>query len=262
MWIRELPQNYQEQPSGCYHSIMLWYNKKVYVMDNHLSAAWCWLQSCDPLKKYNFMHIDRHYDMLDCFYDEDLEPLRKNPHMQYDEFKSLMSTKGEAFEVFRWDNYIMATFYLRPDWFNTNIFLTHKEGSKTGGWRDKSLPTLREDDPLYIDFHISQDIGEPSEYLDIFNGDNHKLPWIVNLDLDVFYTRHTPHIQLHSDEYIRFIARLLNDNMHNIQVLTIALSPECLAGEELKDNWNNAFRILKIMSEEIEYLKTFPFPKP
>lgn len=208
------------------------------------------------------MHIDRHYDMLDCFYDEDLEPLRKNPHMQYDEFKSLMRTKGEAFEVFRWDNYIMATFYLRPDWFNTNIFLTHKEGSKTGGWRDKFLPTLREDDPLYIDFHIRQDIGEPSEYLDIFNGDNHKLPWIVNLDLDVFYTRHTPHIQLHSDEYIRFIARLLNDNMHNIQVLTIALSPECLAGEELKDNWNNAFRILKIMSEEIEYLKTFPFPKP
>lgn len=124
------------------------------------------------------------------------------------------------------------------------------------------MPTLREDDPLYIDFHISQDIGEPSEYLDIFNCDNHKLPWIVNLDLDVFYTRHTPHIQLHSDEYIRFIARLLNDNMHNIQVLTIALSPECLADEELKDNWNNAFRILKIMSEEIEYLKTFHFPKP
>jgi hypothetical protein len=49
--------------------------------------------------------------------------------------------------------------------------------------------------------------------------------------------------------------------MHNIQVLTIALSPECLGGEEIKDNWSNAFRILKIMAE-IEYLKKFPFPRP
>lgn len=81
MWIKEMPKDYENHTSFCYGSVMLWQNGKVYVMDNHLSAAWCWLQSCDPQKKYNFMHIDRHYDMLECFYDEDLQPLRENPHM-------------------------------------------------------------------------------------------------------------------------------------------------------------------------------------
>ena len=259
MWIRELPQNYQEQPSGCYNSLMLWQNEKVYVMDNHLSAAWCWLQRCDPLKRYNFMHIDRHYDMLDCFYDEDLEPLRKKPHMGYDEFKSLTRTQGEPYEVFRWDNYIIATYSLYPNWFKTNIYLTHREGSKKGNWGHNSF-SIQEDSPLYIDSYIEQYIGEACEYMSGFEDDNHKLPWIVNLDIDVFYSKQEEHIQLHSDAYIRFVAKLLNENMHNVQVLTIALSPECLEGEELKENWKNAFPILKIMSEEIEYLKTFPFP--
>ena len=74
------------------------------------------------------MHIDRHYDMLDCFYDEDLLPLRNNPHMPYNEFKNLKRTKGagEKYDVFRWDNYIMAAYTLQPDWFHTNIFLTHR----------------------------------------------------------------------------------------------------------------------------------------
>lgn len=230
-------------------------------MDNHLSAAWCWLQSCDHNKSYNFMHIDRHYDMLDCFYDEDLLPLRNNPHMSYNEFKNLKRTKGagEKYDVFRWDNYIMAAYTLQPDWFHTNIFLTHREGSPKGGWGHKPFP-MREENPLYMDFFISQYISEPNSYLVGFQDDDYKLPWIVNLDLDVFYTIYSPHIQLHSDDYIRFIARLLNENMHNIQVLTIALSPDCMGGDHMKEKWDNSFHILKIMSEEIECLRDFPFP--
>ena len=124
MWVRQLPNDFYHRTSGCYGSVMLWQNSNVYVMDNHLSAAWCWLQSCDRQKKYNFMHIDRHYDMLDCFHDEDLELLRNNPHMPYDEFKELKRTKdiGEKYGLFRWDNYIMATYVLQPHWFHSNIF--------------------------------------------------------------------------------------------------------------------------------------------
>ena len=69
-----------------------------------------------------------------------------------------------------------------------------------------------------------------------------------------------PHIKLYSDKYIRHIAKLLNENMNKIQVLTIALSPDCVDGEDIKSKWNNSFQILKIMSEEIDDLKDFPFP--
>ena len=56
--------------------------------------------------------------------------------MPYNEFKNLKRTKGagEKYDVFRWDNYIMAAYTLQPDWFHTNIFLTHREGSPKGGW--------------------------------------------------------------------------------------------------------------------------------
>ena len=262
MWIKQIPNNYYEHTSFCYGSVMLWQNEKVYVMDNHLSAAWCWLQSCNPKCKYNFMHIDRHYDMLECFHDENLQPLKDNPHMSYMEFKNLERIEGkyEKYPVFRWDNYIMAVYTLHPEWFRTNIFLTHKEGDVGNTWGHTPF-SFNEENPLYMDWAINQYIGEPDEFLSIFNDGDHELPWIVNLDLDVFYTVHSSHVQLFSDDYIRCIAKILNDNMHNIQVLTVALSPDCVAGDEMKEKWDNSLRLLKIMSEELECLKDFPFPK-
>lgn len=264
MWIRELPNDYQEHKSFCYGSVMLWQNKKVYVMDNHLSATWCWLQRCNPKKNYNFMHIDRHYDMLKCFDDADLQPLRDNPHMTYDEFKNLKRSHnvGEEFDVFRWDNYIMAAYTLQPNWFHTNIFLTQKEDGPIGDRERHKAFHMREENPLFMESHINQYINESSETMDVFEKGDSMLPWIVNLDLDVFYTIHSPHIQLYSDEYIRYISKLLNENMPNIQVLTIALSPDCMGGDNMQEKWVNSFRILKIMSEEIALLKKFPFPAP
>ena len=92
--------------SFCFNNVFMWQNDKVFVMDNHMAALWGWLQVCDPQKKYNFMHIDRHYDMLECFKDEDLEPVKKNPNLAFEEFHNLKRKDGE-FQAFRWDNYIM-----------------------------------------------------------------------------------------------------------------------------------------------------------
>ena len=39
------------------------------------------------------------------------------------------------------------------------------------------------------------------------------------------------------------------------------MSPDWMGGKTMKDKWDNAFRILKIMAEEIPSLKVFPFPK-
>ena len=254
MWIKELPKNYSGLASFCFSNVFLWQSGNVFVMDNHMAALWGWLQACDPKKKYNFMHIDRHYDMLECFKNEDLEPIRHNPKISFEEFSQLKRDDGE-FQVFRWDDYIMAGYVLYPDWFHTNIFRTCQEGDIGKSWGHKPMK-IREENPLFMEWCIEQYIGEPSEYLDGFSGNDFKLPWIVNLDLDVFYTSDS-HIKVFSDDYIMRIAELLQQNFENIAALTIAISPDCLGGDEMSDKWANGFHLLQIMSEKLECLKDF-----
>lgn len=254
MWIKKIPVNYKDMSSFCYNNVFLWQKDNVFVMDNHMSALWCWMQVCDSKKRYNFMHIDRHYDLMDCFQDEDLETLRLNHQIDYLTYISQM--RGDKqFKVYRWDNYIYAGYVLQPQWFNTNLFLTHKDGSNEPSWGHKPL-RIREENPLFMEWCVQQYIEEPYKYLDGFKGNDYKLTWIVNLDLDVFYTGDS-HIKIFSDEYIRKIAELLQRNLSNIVVLTIAVSPECLGGDSLNEKWSNGFRILDVMSDKLECLKEF-----
>ena len=249
-----MPDNYKDKASFCFNNVFLWQSGKVFVMDNHMAALWGWLQVCDKKRKYNFMHIDRHYDMLECFYNEDLEPLKENPHLSFEDFCNLRRSDGKM-PVLRWDNYIMAGYNLFPDWFHTNIFLTQQEGDIGKSWGHEPM-AIREENPLYMEFYLGQYIGEPSEFLDGFKGKDYKLPWIVNLDLDVFYTSGS-HIQLFSDDYIRRIAEILQSNMDKIAVLTIAVSPDCLGGDGMSEKWANGMRLLKVISDKLECLKPF-----
>lgn len=41
---------------------------------------------------------------------------------------------------------------------------------------------------------------------------------------------------------IREVARLLQEAMEKVQVLTIAISPDCLIGDGMKEKWDNEFR--------------------
>lgn len=254
MWIKTLPEDYSHRTSFCFNNVFLWREGTVFVMDNHMGALWGWLQSCNPRRSYNFMHIDMHYDLLDCFYEEDLVVIKENPKLPFDDLICLKKHDGQC-NVLRWDNYIMAGYVLFPDWFHTNVFLTQKEGNIKGIWGNKHM-SIREENPLCLDDYIQQYVGEPSKFLDGFSGDDYRLPWIVNLDLDIFYTVYSK-IQLFSDDYIRIVAASLQRNIKNIAALTIAISPDCLGGKEMDDKWANGFRILKIMSEQLECLKGF-----
>lgn len=71
-WVKAMPKDYYNHCSFFEDDVMLWQNDKVYVMDNHRDAAWCWLQKCQTEERYNFMHIDQHYDLLDSYYSEAL----------------------------------------------------------------------------------------------------------------------------------------------------------------------------------------------
>ncbi|PWW17303.1 hypothetical protein DEU40_1253 [Chryseobacterium sp. AG844] len=65
---------------------------------------------------------------------------------------------------------------------------------------------------------------------------------IVNLDIDYFYSQHKKLYKIYSDELIINVATILLENMDKIDVLTIALSPECCGG------WENAFKTLKVIN--------------
>ena len=120
-----------------------------------------------------------------------------------------------------------------------------------------------EQDALALHACISQYLLELSDYMDGVNPEDCNWKWIVNIDLDMFFSHYGDniHLQLYSDGYIREVARLLQKSMDKIQVLTIAISPDCLIGDGMKEKWDNGFRVLRIMAEEIEALKEFPFPE-
>lgn len=260
-WIKEMPKDYWEHTSFCYDDVMLWQEGKVYVMDNHKSAAWCWFQQCKDEEKYNFMHIDRHYDMGDYYKDEDLEPVRKNPKMAYDEMMSL-KRKDDEYKTLRWDNYIRYVYELRPDWFTTNLFITQKEGDICDGWGRMEM-NFSEKEELYLLAWLDQYlIEEPKNLYDVVEG-SENFKWIVNIDLDYFFYHYGDdvHVQLFSDDYIREVAKMLQNGMDRVQILTIAISPDCLAGDGMKRKWDNGFRVLEILAEEIQALREFPFPR-
>lgn len=56
-WIYK---NHELKTSGCYNMNFLFNNGKFYIMDNHLAAAWCWLQKIDTSKRYGLFHCGRH----------------------------------------------------------------------------------------------------------------------------------------------------------------------------------------------------------
>jgi hypothetical protein len=258
--VKKLPKDYYEQTSFYENDVMLWQNGKVYVMDNHRDAAWCWLQQCKTEELYNFMHIDQHYDLLDSYYSETLTAIKNNPKMAYDEFASLMRDERGEYRLFSWDNYIRIMHELRPNWFNTNVFVTQGYGgdANSDGWGHEKM-RIQETSPLYLLFAIRQNMIE--KWSSELRSENENLKWIVNFDLDVFFCHEYDHVKIFSDRFIRKVARLLQEAMANIQVLTIAISPDCLEGKGMKKRWDSGFRVLRIMAEEIDALQEFPFPE-
>ena len=71
---------------------------------------------------------------------------------------------------------------------------------------------------------------------ELFTGEKYvnDLPWIVNLDLDYFYSAAPEKLVLYSEEYILALAEALKSGLKNgmIEILTVSLSPECCGSWE------------------------------
>lgn len=258
MWIRNLPTDYHKQQSDFDNLVFLWKTNNVYVMDNHLAAAWCWMQECDADTRYNFMHIDRHNDLGTNTPFDIYRNIKDNQHLSIDEYTNLSWTNegnGITLKAFRWDNYITQCMYLFPQWFWVVVYSTRTSLGRSE--REKLLGAeihgLSATELLnYIDNNIygEEDIKKLNEMI----GKKAK-KWIINLDLDYFYESNDDgFFQLLSDEYISMLAYKLKNIRDQIQVLTIALSSECCR------NWDNSLHALNIFMETFEG-RSFCFPE-
>lgn len=250
MWLRSLPADYLRQRSGHDNLVFLWNSDNVYVMDNHLAAAWCWMQKCNEDVRYKFLHIDRHNDLGTNTPFDIYKHLERNQHLTLNEYTDLEWT-NEANHIhnkaFRWDNYITQCMYLFPRWFDEVVFSTRTplgrdEREKLLGTAIHSLSAA--EILAYIDNNVH--IDEDGEQLNNLIG-RQTIKWIVNLDLDYFFHLDDDGcFQILTDEYIRNLAVKLRENLNQIQVLTIALSPECCGG------WNNAIHVLDVFMEVLQ----------
>lgn len=161
---------------------------------------------------------------------------------------------------FQWDNYIRACHSLFPKWFNSRLFYTYDDDNNrsANGWGYDAFKTqsreglsLRQD---FINF-----IKNPGTAL-CENAVSEELQynkWIVNIDLDFFWD--FDGIKIYDNQYIDDFARIINASMNNIQVLTIALSPECIGGNNIEEKWRNVKEVLGVMKREIKGLSDCSF---
>lgn len=140
-------------------------------MDNHLAAAWCWMQECNTDTRYNFLHIDRHNDLGTNTPFDVYKHIQHNQHLSIDEYTELFWTnEGNSIQVkaFKWDNYISQCMYLFPQWFldvaySTRTSLGRSEREKFLG---AEIHGLSATELLhYIDNNIRVDEEEDAEQL-------------------------------------------------------------------------------------------------
>ena len=211
----------------------LFQSENVYVMDNHRLALWSWFQQMKPGKKYNLFHIDAHPDLSSSgvsFYNRNLNPLEKMP---LDIYRTIIQTDINI-PLFRWDNYIQFLLVHYNEYLNidSSISVTHKLGSSLG---------LKND---FSSIHLLRELSDILLQKRFVNEDK----WIINLDIDYFYSSQPQKLIMYSEEFILNIAEIIKTGLDNkmIEVLTIAFSPECCG------SWENAEKVFAILNQKLD----------
>ena len=232
-WIYK---NHELKSSGCYNMNFLFNDDKFYIMDNHLAAAWCWLQKIDTNQRYGLFHIDRHYDLINNLTDDFIAENRNG--LINNDFSFYLSLKdNQNNQVIRYDNYIDMFNRLYPGLLLQIYYATHEDGTDQKG---TSLEHINTYEPKLweLDTNINYWLTEcHKKVID---------RWIVNIDLDFFFTGGDGEcFQFITRKYIKNICKEIKKSLSQIDVVTIAVSPEFCNG------WGNAFNILRVITYEL-----------
>ena len=246
----------------------LWRHDNIYVMDNHLCAAWCWMQECIPGTPYSFIHIDAHDDLASNkeYNNETLSSIEPDCSFQDYRSKSFIHPQAGKIPFFQFDNYIAICQFLYPEWFKKSLFYTKQcsgfdydyESCKLREENSCHICSLSEDNKLRDDLKITG--HRCCDLLSIDEAIRHNLhneQIIMNIDLDYFFNNEYALLDPRerdssfTDDSIRtfssFISQMIEEE--RIKVLTIALSPECCFG------WDKSLTILSLFAEGIAPLK-------
>jgi hypothetical protein len=192
----------------------------VFVMDNHLAAAWCWAQVLDPAEKYDLFHIDAHLDWQTVQFKHAVKTLQEPlSQMTLAEYLALnfITAHGGPSKTFLWDTYLplFRSRYRKQmvDW----RFCTHEIGTK----------------PKRLAGYRAVKMWDLLDNLSYWLNDSPRR-WILNLDLDYFFFENARGRKLRwaSPQYVASIGKLLAalQKQGKLAVVTIALSPECCGG--------------------------------
>lgn len=213
--------------SGVYNLNFLFNEEKFYIMDNHLAAAWCWMQKINPSDKCGFFHIDRHYDLINNLSTEFIEQNKNCLTGTLSEHLAVTSCLPTVYQAVRFDNYIELYRKLYPQTLTNYYFVTHEDGTCS-----KEIESYN---------HRIWDLQDNLSYWII---SNKAQKWILNIDLDYFFQDYEGiKFQFLTDEYVNFICKEIEKSLSKIEVITIALSPSFCGG------WKPAFRVLKIITD-------------
>ncbi len=201
--------------------------QSIYVMDNHRLALWCWLSLMYDLppsdqsesfncSKFNFLHIDAHPDQSTFGKDicHDILTREKLLNLTLEEFRAIQNPLTHT-PLFQWDNYLEIFL----DYFSDRVpreltwSCTHHHGSS----KELYHPLESQELIQFLDRHFTDKV-----YLNDF-------PWIINIDLDYFFTKAPHKIPMYSESYLEKIRECFLEGLlrHKIAMMTVSLSPEC-----------------------------------
>lgn len=226
--------------SGCYNVNLVHKHSNLYVMDNHGAALWCWLQEINLSDRYNFIHIDTHYDTLAVNMEARINSSKnkfKEPNIE-DFFNLKHELSGEIYQTIRWDNYIPIFNEIYGDIIENYLFYTHRHGTTGINFCKKNK--IQEFQPHTIFENLSYTILE-DDY-----------DFIFNLDIDYFFLKYNDrYFQVFSDESIDIIFDQIAEVYfaNRLKVITVALSPDCCGG------WENSLRIYNRLAERLKVEK-------
>lgn len=188
-------------------------------MDNHRASLWCWLQHLKAGGKHGLFHIDAHYDAAATISNKQISTLPDLSSISFQDYLNISTPgwDGSAVPLIRWDNYLYLFESTHRDQIADFFVATHEIGTpppESTHWEEIHMSRLPE---MFADF------------LSDYGGDG----WILNIDLDYFFSRQPQdYARVQSEYYIGEIFRAVKQVVDSgrLACLTICLSPECCGG--------------------------------
>lgn len=220
----------KEKSSSNYQMVnFLYYFPEInlYLTDNHRIAFWNWINNIakEEFGKYTLIHLDDHFDARANAIDDiekiksEIKKLKNLTH-----FLSAKQTDRNDIALIGWDNFIDAAIKLGI--FKNIIFFVPQEINDLY----REIGKERE----FLHYQSMKNIDSFDYYL------KEEKNVVLSMDLDYFVYRHNDTYKLLCDEYINYHFENIKNNLDNIKLVTIALSPECCGG------WENTEKILKL----------------